>query len=118
MTNWTQEVYFEHEESRGIRTSRYSYWKRHPMSGQNELYDLVTDPEENTNVYGQAEYDEITNELDAKVTAFFTRYSDPRYDLWNGGTAKLISYRPHLWTALYGKDWKPSAELKPPFTEQ
>ena len=118
MTNWTQEVYFEHEESRGMRTSRYSYWKRHPMAGQNELYDLVTDPEENTNVYGQTQYDEITRELDAKVTAFFARYSDPRYDLWKGGTAKLISYRPTLWTALYGKDWKPSAELKPPFTEQ
>jgi hypothetical protein len=88
------------------------------MSGQNELYDLVTDPKENTNVYGQAEYDKVTRELDTKVTAFFTHYSDPRYDLWNGGTAKLISYRPHLWTALYGKDWKPSAELKPPFTEQ
>jgi len=101
-----------------MRTPRFSYWKRLPIIGQNELYDLVTDPEENTNVYGQPQYNEIARELDAKVTAFFERYSDPRYNLWKGGSAKLISYRPPLWKKLYGKDWEPTTELKPPFTEQ
>jgi arylsulfatase A-like enzyme len=117
MEDWVQEVYFEHEESRAIRRPRYSYWKRHSLAGKNELYDLDVDPEANTDVYGRPEYADIAQQLDAKVSRFFARYADPQYDLWNGGTAKLVSYRIELWQKLYGANWKPTAELPSAFKE-
>ena len=63
------------------------------------------------------EYADIAQQLDAKVTKFFARYADPQYDLWNGGTAKLVSYRTMLWQKLYGKNWQTTAQLPPAFKE-
>ncbi|MHB8895997.1 MAG: sulfatase family protein [Candidatus Geothermincolia bacterium] len=110
------EVYFEHEESRGIRTSRYSYWKRLEGFGENELYDMVDDPNQDNNVYGQPEYEVAGRELDAKLVAFFERYSDPAYDEWKGGRAKLISYRTPMFQERY-PGWEIDTELKPEFKE-
>jgi arylsulfatase A-like enzyme len=114
---WEQEVYFEHEETRGIRTHHYSYWKRLEGMAENELYDLVADPDEYENVYGKRGYKRITDELDKKVVKFFDRYSDPRYDLWKGGRPKLITYRPFKWVERYGKDWAVDTALNPEFEE-
>jgi arylsulfatase A-like enzyme len=116
--SWEEEVYFEHEETRCIRTPQYSYWKRlEGMEAENELYDLVKDPGEYENVYGKRGYKKIADELDKKVVKFFEKYSDPRYDLWNGGSPKLITYRPFKWPARYGKDWAVDTTLNPEFKE-
>ena len=116
LVDWGEEVYFEHEESRGIRTSRFSYWKRLDGFGANELYDLVDDPEQDTDVCGRPEYEKVVSELDAKVIEFFSRYSDPAYDEWNGGRAKLNSYRTPMWKQRY-PGWELDTELKPEFKE-
>lgn len=118
LCDWDQEVYFEHEETRCIRTPHYSYWKRlEGMGAENELYDLVADPEMNENVFGKRGYAKITHELDKKVVDFFKRYSSSRYDLWNGGSVKLITYRPFKWPQRYGKDWAVDTALNPEFKE-
>ena len=38
---------------------------------------------------------------------FFSRYSDPKYDLWRGGRAKGIVYRPWIFRKIWGEEWKP-----------
>ena len=118
LAGWEQEVYFEHEETRGIRTPQYSYWKRlEGMEAENELYDLVADPGQYENVYGKRGYKKVTDELDRKVVRFFERYSAARYDLWKGGRPKLITYRPFKWAARYGQDWAVDTSLNPEFEE-
>ncbi|MCY3972432.1 MAG: sulfatase-like hydrolase/transferase [Acidobacteria bacterium] len=117
IADWPDEAYFEHEESRSIRTPLYFYTKRLPAFGENELYDLVSDPKQQENVAGNPKYAETVAHLDRKVTAFFERYSDPRYDLWKGGRPKGIIYRPWLWRELHGDDWNPIVESAAPFEE-
>ena len=114
---WDQEVFFEHEETRGIRTPRYSYWKRLDGMAESELYDLVADPGQYENVHGKRGYAKIARELDRKVVAFFEKYTDPRYDLWNGGRPKLITYRPFKWAERYGEGWAVDTTLNPEFEE-
>ena len=42
---------------------------------------------------------EIVKSLDKRLTVFFDKYSDKKYDLWKGGTAKGI-----LLEKYYGRD--------------
>ena len=46
-------------------------------------------------------------ELSARVDAFFSRYSDARWDLWRGGAVKSNSTRPFLWREMW-EDWAPA----------
>lgn len=51
-------------KNRGIRTERYKlieYWEENPK--QYELYDLENDPGERHNLYGEAEYANLTQDL-------------------------------------------------------
>jgi len=84
---------------------------------ENELYDLVADPVQYENVFGKRGYKRIADELDRKVVEFFDHYADPRYDLWKGGSPKLITYRPFKWPERYGKDWAVDKSLNPEFKE-
>ena len=62
--NWREDLFIEHSwvpagprsipRTRGIRTNRYKYLE-YPGSSYRELYDLVVDPDELTNLAGQAE---------------------------------------------------------------
>lgn len=113
LPEWEHEVFFEHEETRGVRTHRYSYWKRLEGLAGN----LVADPGQLDNVYGRRGYKRVAGELDRKVVDFFERYSDPRYDLWKGGRPKLITYRPFKWAERYGGDWAVDTSLNPEFKE-
>lgn len=110
-------VFFEQEETRVIRTTRYSYWKRLDSTGENELYDMQKDPQQNMNVYTDPHYAKIVTQLDKKLGAFFNQYSDQEYDLWNGGVAKGSVDRPEVFRKLYGEDWRTQAEIKPEFKE-
>lgn len=116
-TSWQDAVYFEQEETRGIRTDRYSYWKRLKGTGEAVLYDMEKDPGQHTNVAGDTAYAEVVAELDKKLTVFFNRYSDKTYDLWRGGVAKGSVMRPEMFRGLYGEDWAPRTELLAPFKE-
>ena len=103
--DWPDVVFFEQEESRGIRTPEYLYWQRHPMLGESALFDLRTDPGQRLDVAGEAAYAEIRKLLDRRVTEFFELYSDPKYDLWKGGTVKGFSLSPWKWKKVYGEGW-------------
>jgi arylsulfatase A-like enzyme len=110
-------VFFEQEETRGMRTARYAYWQRIQSIGRPELYDMLEDPEQNSNLYGKHEYEAIWNKLDAELMEFFAKYSDAKYDLWAGGVAKGSVVRPEMFKELYGDSWEPRTEMKPKFSE-
>ena len=56
---WQDAVFAEQEETRVIRTKRYTYWKRLRTTGENVLFDLEKDPKELHNVAEDASYNEI-----------------------------------------------------------
>ncbi len=93
--DWSNVVFYEFENSRMIRTDRWKYTIRHNPRGPDELYDLENDPGEETNLIGRGEHAAVTAQLAERLDAFFTRYADPRYDLYRGGRSKshLITRR-------------------------
>ena len=115
---WGEDVFFEQEETRGIRTDDFSYWKRISGIGEPELYDMKKDPGQTINVYGNPEYATVIEELDLKLTEFFAEHADPKYDLWNGGTAKGSVQRPGMFQELYGDEWNTVSEELPKFIEK
>jgi arylsulfatase A-like enzyme len=124
--NWSKEVYYEQGESRGVSTKDYAPWKRvtattlntvvdqyrqadgyvTPQFWNNEFYDLRVDPEQRTNLYNDSKYSQIIKELDTKLSQFFNKYADPKYDLWNGGSAKAFFFREGIWKSMYGPEWQ------------
>lgn len=109
-------VFFEQEETRGVRTDRFAFWMRIEGTGEPELYDMKADPEQTTNLYGRADYAAIVSGLSQLLTDFFERYSDPQYDLWKGGTAKGSVVRPEMFKRLYGDKWEPQTKILPKFS--
>jgi arylsulfatase A-like enzyme len=81
-------VIYEYITVRVIRTPRWKYQKAF-LAGKNTLYDLKADPGETKNLVDDPEYAAVVANLGDRLDAFFARYTDRRYDLWQGGTAKL-----------------------------
>jgi arylsulfatase A-like enzyme len=84
---WENVVFYEFETCRAVRTDRWKLVLRHP-SGPHEFYDMQADPGERFNQYGQPGLEGPRAELEAKLAKFFREYSDPQYDIWNGGRSK------------------------------
>jgi arylsulfatase A-like enzyme len=84
---WENQMFFEMEYTRAIRTEDWKYVARHP-SGPFELYNMKADPRERFNLYGQPGQAERTRTLAAQLDAFFARHADPQYDLWRNGRTK------------------------------
>jgi arylsulfatase A-like enzyme len=84
---WDNEMCYEMEGTRAIRTDDWKYVGRYP-EGPYELYDLRTDPRERFNLYGQPKHQSRQQELERRMTEFFAKYADPQYDLWRGGRSK------------------------------
>lgn len=87
LSNWDNTIFYEMETCRAIREQRWKYVSRFP-DGPIELYDMEADPQERFNLYGQPNMLVITNQLSAKLDAFFKTYADPKYDIWKGGGSK------------------------------
>ena len=104
-------VFYEQEETRAIRTHDWVYAMRfqgapnHPI--KNALYHLKDDPNEKTNLSGLGQFADVEAELAAQILTYFDSYSDPKYDLWNGGTAKSNVTFQALWQDAWGNDWRP-----------
>ena len=98
--DWPDAVFFAQEETRGVRTGRYSYWKLMPGSGDAVLFDLERDPWQRHDVAGDQTYSDVIVGLDERLTALFARHSDPRYDVWRGGRANGSVIRPGVYQAL------------------
>ena len=108
-------VYFEQEESRGIRTKKFSYWKRLNGFGPAQLFDMKNDPQQNNNLAGKPEHADTVRELDQKLTAFFDRYADPKYDLWKGGKTKSFTGRTAIVNKLTKVGWAQDSTIRPSF---
>jgi arylsulfatase A-like enzyme len=89
--DWDDTVYFEYIDTRVIQTRDWKYTKRF-LAEPNELYDLSADAGETRNLVDDPDHADVVAELDARLTAFFDRHADPRYDVWRGGTAKATLF--------------------------
>ncbi len=104
-------IFYEQEETRAIRTKDWLFAARFqgaaafPM--QDALYDLRKDPSEKQNLIGRSELEHVVQTLRTQLTGHFEEYSTPRYDLWNGGTAKSNVTDPALWQNAWGPAWHP-----------
>tara|TARA_B100001057_G_C22510523_1_gene817677 strand:- start:436 stop:705 length:270 start_codon:yes stop_codon:yes gene_type:complete len=74
---------------------------------QNALYRLEDDPNEKINLSGLAEFANVEAELGAQISSYFRAYSNSKYDLWNGGTAKSNVMFQALWQDAWGNNWQP-----------
>lgn len=81
------EVFYEMETARAVRTDRWKYVARFP-AGPYELYDMQADPQERFNLYGQPGLEATRDGLARRLDTFFATYADPQYDLWKGGRSK------------------------------
>jgi arylsulfatase A-like enzyme len=108
--DFRDEIFMEQEETRAIRTSQWLFMMRIENTEydfKHELYDLVNDPDERNNLAQDPKYAELVAELSTRVDEFFTKYANPRWDLWKGGVVKSNSTRPFLWKEVWGEDWAP-----------
>lgn len=113
---WDDTVYFEFVTVRVIETPKWKFVKRFPPADPRELYDLRADPGERRNLVDSADHVDIVAALDKRLTEYFGQHADPKYDLWNGGTAKGRLLEEH-----YGRDDIFSIRFpgwRPPFVEK
>ncbi|MCL4193959.1 MAG: hypothetical protein KJZ87_19630 [Thermoguttaceae bacterium] len=84
---WKNEIFYEFEDSRMIRTADWKYTRRFP-DGPDELYHLVHDPGERQNLAGNPDFSASEAQMRERLASFFDRYVDPQYDLWHDGRSK------------------------------
>jgi hypothetical protein len=85
-------------------------------TGEPELYDLIADPDQWSNVAAEQANGAVVAMLHERLTRFFARHSDERYDLWNGGTGQAMVSRYLLFKERYGAQWNVTTEVGPPFS--
>ncbi len=115
---WDDTAFFEFVTVRVVRTRRWKYMKRFDTDEPHTLFDLINDPGEKRNLIDDPAHAEVVEDLDRRLTAFFSRYSTPEYDLWNGGSAKAILLDKHYGRNHIFRDrfpgWRePSVERAP-----
>jgi arylsulfatase A-like enzyme len=72
-------VFDEYGPVRMLRTREWKYVHRHP-DGPHELYDLVVDPDERLNRFGERETQGIVRRLRDDLDAWFARFVDSAMD--------------------------------------
>ena len=75
-TDWRNAQYCEYGNVRMIRTSRYKLVRRYP-DGPHELFDLLADEREMTNLFDDAEQQARITQLTAQLESYFNRFADP-----------------------------------------
>lgn len=90
---WENQMFYEMETARAIRTDDWKYVARFP-NGPFELYDMKNDPRERFNLYGQPGMETRRAALARRLDAFFAEYADPQYDIWKGGRSKAKRQTP------------------------
>jgi arylsulfatase A-like enzyme len=66
-------IFDEYGPVRMVRTREWKYVHRYP-EGPHELWDLVNDPDEETNLYGRPEHAARVEEMRARLGEWFRRY--------------------------------------------
>lgn len=96
--NWRKSIYYHYYEypsvhmvprHYGIRTERYKLMHFYQFGEEWELYDLETDPDELTNIYGRNEYAQLSFDLKNQLTELQRHYEDD----------SDISEKPDTWKA-------------------
>ena len=69
----------EYGPTRMIRTHKWKYVHRYQF-GDNELYDLENDPDEEINLFGSDAHQEIGGKLLEQLESWYDKYTDPSVD--------------------------------------
>jgi len=72
-------VYDEYGPVRMVRTREWKYVHRYPY-GPHELYDLVNDPDERTDLVADESRQALKEELKAQLDEWYDTWADPRLD--------------------------------------
>ena len=122
--DWKNEVFYEFENVRAIRTAEWKFVKRFNQR-PNELYNLKDDPDERKNLVNHLNQKNALklHELDSRLFLFFNKFADPKYDLWQGGKSKTKLLTQNIFATAPKNPPTPqptqlaprsSAEFKPP----
>ncbi len=90
-TEWDNVTFAEYgAHARMVRTDRWKYIERID-EGPGQLFDLVADPGEKTNLHGVPQHAEIQATLQQQLHEFFEANSDPLWNMWKpDGTSKHL----------------------------
>jgi arylsulfatase A-like enzyme len=119
---WKDVAFFEFVTIRLIQTPEWQFAKHFASDVPRELYHLQQDPDQLNNLASDPAYAAIVKQLDERLTAHFNSYSDPKYDLWHGGTAKAILLDKHyganhIFADAFPEWVKPGVEKAVPYAE-
>ena len=89
---WNDEVFYDFENTRAIRTANWKYIHRHP-NGPHELYDLSGDRQEQNNLVQNERHAARRVELKQRLDGFYDRYANPKYDLWRDGGSQTVLFQ-------------------------
>ncbi len=78
-STWEDIHFGEYGPVRMVKTNRYKLIE-FPDEGKSLLTDLVRDPDEVQNFYHESEYQEIKQELQQRIKAFFSLYTSEKFD--------------------------------------
>lgn len=103
---WDNELFFEFENLRAIRTAEWKYIERIHQR-PNELYHLEADPGERLNLYGDPDQTAVQEQLRKRLHGFFERFAEPAWDLWKGGKSKTDLMTGDLFGIPAGQEGRP-----------
>jgi choline-sulfatase len=87
---WTNEVYFEYEYVRGMRTENLKYIER-TKEWPSEMYDLESDPDERKNVIDDAKHARERLALETRLHDYFRHAGAPPIEEWRKTTTQKLS---------------------------
>jgi choline-sulfatase len=72
---WNETIYGEYGDLRMIRTNEYKLVIRYP-DGPHDLFDLINDPDETTNLINQEDHKNTISDLRQQLDAFYSNFED------------------------------------------
>ncbi len=76
LPDWRQLQFGEYGDLRMARTRQYKLVRRYNQGARCELFNLLDDPGETHNRYGEPDYQDVVAELSAEIDRYFERYQD------------------------------------------
>ncbi len=95
---WNNELYFEYQYVRGIRTGNLKYIER-TREWPSEMYDLESDPDERKNVIDDPKHARQLKALQARLHDYFRKAGAPPLDQWHTTTSQRFA----IYTGDMGK---------------
>lgn len=105
VSGWRKTIISEYGNARMARTDRYKLIRRYRYGGlrfADELYDLMEDPRETVNRFGDASLGKVVDELTEGLNRFFKKYTTPGHS-----GLDLV----HQWECTPDSPWLAAARL-------